>query len=1067
MKIIETAIKKPVFTTMIYVAIVILGFTGLTKLSIDFMPDIEFPAVIILTQHHGVGPQEIENSITRLVEGAVASTEGIDRLMAVSREGVSAVTIMFKWGSNLDAAVADVRDKLDFVVNRLPSGVQRPMIFRLNMSMMPIMLLALVGDKPMPYLYDLADQKIKDHIVQTPGVANVNFEGVRQREVQVVLNRNRLDAYNMTPDQIIGVLQAENINASGGTIESKHSQFILRTQGEFQDVEEIRNIIVAYQHGIPVYLRYLADVDWGISEENAVSIIDGKEGLRITVQKQSGANTIQAVRQIQAKLGSIQELLPHGVELKEIFNTADFTQNSINNTATSGILGALLAVIVVFFFLRNIRASIIIGLAIPFSIITTFIGMYFFKINLNMVSLGGLTLGIGMLIDNAIIVLENTYNYLARGQKPADAARLGAQEIIGAIFAATLTTVCVFLPIVFTGGMAKEIFNDMALTVVFSLTASLFVAVTLVPMLSSKYLRYYDDSALRRLKPRLHRVISFGDRAFIKIEAKYKNGIRWALDHRKTVLLGTAGVFLFTMVIVMQGVDFEFMPESDDGQINASINMPVGTRLGVTTEAAEQMSEIVRDVIPAEQLSTLSYLAGNSGGMSAIFSGTSANVSTVRMRLVPKTQRRTSVQEYIKILSDRVKEAPAPLGVAEVNISGGGGGMGGGSAIEILVRGHDLRQGAELAKEIKDIMDAIPDLYNVDISRKEGAPELVVHVDRQKAASLGVNMASVGMTIQQSVLGRTATFMREEGREYDIFVRLDREDRSTIEDIENIQVLSAFTRRPVRIGNIATITQTVGPVSIERDDQMRVIRITADTFGGLQQAVDKIKQEISQNVIIPEGFSLDYQGSFRDMQETLADLLLALIVAICLIYAVMAAIFESYIDPFIIFFTIPLAIVGAIWVLFLTGTALSVNAMIGILVLSGVVVNTGIVLVNYINILRARGLELKEAIMEGGRRRLRPILMMAMTTILALTPLAIGLGEGAEMNMPLARTVIGGLITSTLLSLFFVPAMYFVLESYIETRRKKKMNRPSLMQRISDSFNDLFSSNKKRRVVRR
>ena len=1051
---------------MIYVAIVILGFTGLSKLSIDFMPDIEIPAIVILTQNYGVGPQEMETSITRLIEAAVASTEGIDRLTATSRESLSMVTIMFKWGQNLDAATADVRDKLDLIVNNLPSGVKKPTIFRINTSMMPIMLMALIGDKPIPYLYDLADQKIKDHIAQTPGVASVNFDGVRQREVQVMLNRNRLDAYNMTPDQIIGVLQAENINVSGGTIESRYSQFILRTQGEFKNVEEIRDIIVSYQHGIPVYLRYVADVNWGISEETARSIIDGKPGLRLTIQKQSGANTIQAVKLIRDKLDSVRELLPTGVELKEIFSSADFTRNSINNTATSGILGALLAVIVVFIFLRNIRASIIIGLAIPFSIIATFVGMYFFKINLNMISLGGLTLGIGMLIDNAIIVLENTFTYLTRGQKPADAARLGAQEILGAILAATLTTICVFLPIVFTEGMAAELFNDMALTVTFSLTASIFVAVTLVPMLSSKYLRHYDDSALRREKPRLYKAITFGERTFTAVEAKYKNGIRWTLDHKKTVLLGIAGIFIFTMTIIMQGVNFEFMPESDQGQIMATVNMPVGTRLGLTSEASEQLTDIIREVVPAEYITSLSYLTGNSGGIGAIFSGTSANVGTVRMRLVAKTERKTGVTEYIKILSDRAAKAPAPLGVADVTISSGGNMMMGGSAIDILVRGHDLKQGADLAKDIKSTMETIPDVYNINISRKEGSPELVINVNRQKAASMGVNMASIGMTIQQSILGRTATYMREDGREYDILVRLDENDRNSIEDIENIQVLSTFTRRPVRIGNIATIVQNVGPVSIERDDQMRVLHITADTFGGLQQTVDKIKREIDHNLIIPEGFSVDFQGSFKDMQDTLNDLLLALIVAICLIYAVMAAIFESYVDPFIIFFTIPLAVAGAIWMLFLTGTAMSVNAMIGILVLSGCVVNTGIVLVNYINILRARGVELKEAIMEGGRRRLRPILMMALTTIIALLPLAFGLGEGDEMNIPLARTVIGGLITSTFLSLFFVPALYLTLENYSEARRKRKMNRPPLFQRISDAFSGLFS-NKKRSMVRR
>jgi HAE1 family hydrophobic/amphiphilic exporter-1 len=406
--------------------------------------------------------------------------------------------------------------------------------------------------------------------------------------------------------------------------------------------------------------------------------------------------------------------------------------------------------------------------------------------------------------------------------------------------------------------------------------------------------------------------------------------------------------------------------------------------------------------------------------------------------------------------------------VANVNISSGGmgGGMMGGSAIDIFVRGHDLKKGAALAEEIKDIMERMPELYNVDVSRKEGAPELVINVNRQKAASMGINMGSIGATIQQSILGRTATYMREEGREYDILVRLDEKDRSTIEDIENIQVRSTFTGRPVRIGNIATIVHDVGPTSIERDDQMRVIHVTADTFGGLQQAVDKIKRAIDANIIIPEGFNLDYQGSFKDMQDTFADLLLALTVAICLSYAIMAAIFESYLDPFIIFFTIPLALIGVVWMFFITGTTLSVNALIGVLVLAGVVTNNGIVLIDYINILRERGLALKDAIMEGGRRRLRPILMMALTTIIALLPGAIGMGEGDEMNIPLARAVIGGLTVSTFLSLFFMPVTYLAFNAYIEERHKRKAARPPLGQRLSNGITALFSGSGKRRQRR-
>jgi HAE1 family hydrophobic/amphiphilic exporter-1 len=1047
---------------MIYIAIIILGMTGLSKLSVDLFPDIELPAVIILTQQPGVGPQEIETSITRLVEGAVASTEGIDRLTAVSREGISAVTVLFKWGQNLDAAMSDIRDKLDLIVNRLPNDVQKPMLFRLSSSMMPIMFLALLGDKPLPYLYDFADQKLKDQIVQTPGIANVNIDGARLREVQVVLNRNRLDAYGITPDQIIGVLAAENVNISGGIIKSKYSQYVLRTQGEFQDVDEIRNIIVSYQHGIPVYLNYVADVNWGISEETSRSRINDKSGLRMVVSRQSGSNSVEAVDLLRKKLEVMRQELPTGVELREIMSSTDFTRSSINSTVSSAVMGGILAVLVVLIFLRNIRASLIIGTAIPLSIITTFIGMFFFKVNLNMISLGGLTLGIGMLVDNAIIVLENTYNYMARGQKAGEAARLGAQEIAGAIMGSTLTTICVFLPIMFTSGMAKEIFTDMALTVTFSLVASIFVAMTLVPMLSAKYLKHYDDSQLKRLEPKLYKIISFGEHMLVALEAKYRDGIRWAIEHIKTVLLGTLAVFLFTMIIIFPAIDFEFMPQSDQGNMTATVTMPVGTRLEVTCDAGEQMTELVKEIIPKEYITNLSYMAGSSGGFQTVFGSTGGNIATVQIRLVSRTQRDKTTMEYIKIMQEKLADCPAPLGVASVNFSSGGNFMGG-SAIDILVRGHDLKKGAALASQIKDIIDAMPELYNSDISRKEGAPEITIVVNRYKAASMGLNMASIGMAIQQSVLGRVATYMREEGREYDILVRLDENDRASIEDIENIQVISTFTRRPIRIGNIAEIVRDIGPINIERDDQMRVVHVTCDTFTGLQQAVDKIRREINANIIIPEGFSLDYKGSFQDMQDTFGDLVIALIVAIALIYAVMAAIFESYLDPFIICFAIPLGLIGVAWILFLTGTSLSVNGLIGVLVLAGIVVNNGIVLVDYINILRARGIPLKEAICEAGRRRLRPILMTTLTTVIALIPGAIGLGEGDEMQIPLARTVVGGLSVSTFFTLFFVPVTYLAFDNYIEKRRKKKAGRVSITHRIGNAINTLFSRKRKKR----
>ncbi|HPH04210.1 MAG TPA: efflux RND transporter permease subunit, partial [Spirochaetota bacterium] len=512
-----------------------------------------------------------------------------------------------------------------------------------------------------------------------------------------------------------------NINASGGTIKSGYSQFTIRTEGEFKNVDDVRNIIVTYQRGIPVYLRYVADVNWGISEEVSTSRFNNKPGLRLVVYKQSGANTVQAVDSLRAKLERIRAELPAGVQLLEAFSSADFTRNSIGNTASSAILGGILAVIIVLIFLRNIRASMIIGLAIPTSIIATFIGMYFFKVNLNMISLGGLTLGIGMLVDNAIIVLENTFNYMSRGAKPAKAARLGAQEIAGAIFASTLTTVCVFLPIVFTDGMAKEIFKDMALTVSFSLMASIFVAVTLVPMLSAKYLRYHDEKELKKLEPRLYKIVSFGERILEFLESKYKEGIRWALANRKMLIIAVVGIFLFTMMVVMRGVDSEFFPESDQASIKVTVTMPVGTRLETTNEAVEQMIGLLKKAVPEKYIRNVFFVSGSPGGFSAIFNASGSHVSTLRARLVSKSERDKTTTEYIKTLKDLVQKAPAPLGVAAVNISGQvGPGFGGGAPIDILVRGYDLKKGAEISKQLKTIMEKVPGLYNIDVSRKEG-----------------------------------------------------------------------------------------------------------------------------------------------------------------------------------------------------------------------------------------------------------------------------------------------------------------------------------------------------------
>ena len=660
-----------------------------------------------------------------------------------------------------------------------------------------------------------------------------------------------------------------------------------------------------------------------------------------------------------------------------------------------------------------------------------------------MVSLGGLALGIGMLVDNAIVVLENTFSYLQKGQKPAEAARLGSQEIAMAIFSSTLTTVCVFLPIVFTSGLASEIFREMALTVSFSLMASLFVSMTLVPMLSARYLKITDESFLKQYKPKMYRTITTGERFLTWMDDKYKIIVAWSLNHRRRVMLLVLALFLFTFIVVAPGLKFEFMPETDEGNIRVTVELPVGTRLEKTDQAMDQLEKIINRVFKGKYntIESRFFASGGLGGFASIFNATGSNIGTYRLRLVPRTKRDTTTKEYVKQLKKLVRKAKAPLGVATTRFStqGGGASMGGGAPIDILVRGFDMKKGSTLAKGIKRIMEGIPNLYNIEISRKEGVPEYRVVVNRVKAASMGINMGSITAAVQNSVLGRTATYFREDGRELDIYVRLRERDRRTVADLENIQVKSMFTGKTVRVGNIAKIVRSSGPVKIERDSQERVVHVTCSTFSGnLRGDVMKIQQAIQKSLVIPSGFRLEYSGSFEDMQETSRDLSLAFLVAIFLVFAVMASIFESFLDPFIIFFTIPLSLVGVILILFLTGTSLNVNSMIGVLVLAGIVVNNGIVLVDYINILRGRGLSLHDAIVEGGRRRLRPILMTTLTTILAMLPLAMGIGEGSESTEPLARAVVGGLLASTVLSLIVIPVIYSIFEHFSDRRQQRR-----------------------------
>ncbi len=1043
MKLTNIAIKRPVFTIMIYIAILLIGITSLSKLSLDFFPELEFPVAMVMTQYNGVGPKDMESTITKTIEGAVASVSGIDKLMATSKEGVSTVIIQFEWGTDLDSAIADVRDKLDLVKDRLPDGAEKPMILKFSTASMPVIILGLKGSRSIPFLYDLADDKIKNKIEQVDGIASMAISGVRKKEIHVLLKRNRLDAYGFSPQMIINILRAENVDASGGNIKRGNTQFNIRTTGKFKNIKEIQNIILSYRRGVPIFLKYVADVKWEISEEKETVGFEGEKALQLVVFKQSGANTVQVVKNLSKKLIELKKILPPGVTISVGFDTSDIVTKSIMSLAQSAILGGMLAILIVLFFMRNVGASMIIGLSIPLSVIGTFIAMYFSGITLNVVSMGGLALGIGMLVDNGIVVLENIFHYLKKGQKPTEAARLGTNEVSMAIFSSTLTTVSVFLPILLTAGLAKEIFQEMALTISFSLLASLFVSLTLIPMLAAKFLKHVDIDFMKKIKPTKFKILTMGEKFVSFLENKYKKGIIFVLKFKKSFLLGVILLLIFTVVFVTQLIKFEFMPEVDEGLLTIDMELPVGTRLKTTKQAIAQFIAIINKIVPKKEIKTQFYKAGLGSGFSAVMGANGSNIAQYRLLLISKTKRSSSIFDYRKKLKEMVANAPAPLGITSIKFStqGGAAMMGGGAPIDILVRGYNLEIGKGIAKKIQKIMKKNRDLYNIEIGRKFGVPELNITIDRIKAGSLGLNIASITSTVEQSILGTVATRLSKDGKEYDILVRLQEKDRRSVEDLQNIQIISSFTGKPIRLANIASIERKTGPTTINRDSQERVIHVSCSSEAGLKKSVDWLKKEIGKEIIMPDKFSLEYSGNFKDMEDTFGDLAIAIIVAIILVYAIMASIFESFLDPFIIFFTMPLSLIGVLWALFVSGTSLNVQSFIGILILMGIVVNNGIVLVDYINILRGRGFSLYEAIAEGGRRRLRPILMTSITTILAMLPMAIGMGEGAESSAPMAISVVGGLATSTIFSLFVIPIIYMIFESLsirLKTRKDRK-----------------------------
>jgi HAE1 family hydrophobic/amphiphilic exporter-1 len=1017
---------------MISGVITLLGVISLTRLPVDLMPEFEQPQLNVRTSYPGVGPLEIEELITRPMEQAVSAVPGITRVESSSSEGNSQIRLNFDWGSDLGEATDEVRTRVDRMRNRLPEDSDPPTIFKFDSNQLPVAQIGIEGEYDPVTLREIAQNEIAPRFERVDGVAAVTVNGGVRREVHVDLSKEKITALNLSVSQVVQAIRQENQNTPLGEIYQGDSTFLVRSQGQFQSIEDIRNIVVLTREGVPVYLRDLAEVTDTTEQRRTFLRINGRPGIQIQVQKQSGKNTVAVAELVRAEVERVNREVP-GIKMIVTQDNSVFIQRAINNVQEHALVGGVLVVLIIFAFLRDVRSTLIVCTSIPVSVIGTFALLYFGGFTLNTMTFGGLALGIGMIVDAAIVVLENTHRHLHMGKDKMTAAIDGSEEVWSAILASTLTHIAVFVPLLFLSGSASIMFTQLSVVVMFSLAMSLFVAVTIVPVLCSRWLKTPDEEA--QASGVMARFYRLSERFLEGMDERYRRAIHVALNHRPTVIAGAAALVVAAAVLYPM-VSVELMPQTDEGEVNINAELAVGTRIERTEEALLRLEDMVRERVP-EAVAIMTQ--GGGGGNNWQTGGGQTHRGQIRLILVPRDQRTRTNEEIAFALRRELQGLPGVAVRANPSggnnqimrfLSGGGGGWnnnGGGSRLQVEIRGHDLDDARRVAQDVRKVMEDTPGLADVNIGREEGRPEIAVRVDRPKAAMLGMSVGSVASTIQTNVAGTTAAQFRERGNEYPVVVRLREADREEIADVGDV-LLSTPTGQVVPAKNVLAVNREAGPVQIDRQNMERITRVNAETEVPLSEAVTAVQSRLPQ-VNVPPDFAVGFGPELEEQARSFAQLRLVLILAVLLVYAVMASQYESLRDPFIIMFSVPVAAIGVVLSLLVTGSSFSMQAYIGIIMLAGIVVSNAILLVDYINTLRRRdGLPLREAVELGGRTRLRPILMTSIATMLGLVPMAIGIGEGGELQAPLARVVIGGLLTSTLITLVLVPAVYTLFE---------------------------------------
>ena len=1021
MKLARFSVNRPVFTSMVACIVVILGVVSLSRLPVDLMPDITYPTVSISTTYEDASPQEVEELITKLVEDAVSAVTGVEEITSTSSEGRSDVRVLFTWGTDLDAATADLRDRIDRTLPKLPDDADRPRVRKFDVAAFPIIICGMSTDIDLLEAQEIIDNQVQYRIERIPGVANLEIFGGQEREIHVELDLDRIKAFGLSLSHVLQVIKAGNVTTPAGNIEVGHLDVRVRTPGTYSSIDELADTALVYRDGAPVRVRDVADVVDGKADVTRIVRVNGKPGLHMGVRKQSGSNTVQVARAVLAELREINRDIPQ-LNIVPLLDTSDYISRAIRNVSRAAACGSVLAVLVLLFFLRNLRSTLIIAASIPLSIVATFVMIYFGGFTLNIMTLGGLALGVGMLVDSSIVVLENVTRLRDSGVPRAQAAIDGSEEVASAILASTLTTVVVFLPLIFVRGMSGVMFRQLSLVVTFALLCSLVSSISLVPALASKILRrsvHHDDQAGHWTDRFLH----WSSRLFAAMEDSYRDLLGWALNHRVLIVLLCVGV-LGASVLLVPFIGTEFMPTTDESQVRVYVEMEVGTRAEVVDVAMQQIDRIVAAEVP-EMKSRIGSCG--SGGWHA----RGGHKGSFRVNLVPVSQRTRSSEEIALDLRKKLSAIPG----AKIRTRAGQGlfllrmTTSSGENLAVDIRGHDFETANALSGQVTRLAEGVAGVTDTQLSRDLGTPEREVRIDRSKAADMKLSVEQIADALRTILAGTEAGNYREGGDEYRILVRVKDADKMALDDVLDTTIVNQ-EGEPVVMRNVVTSAPRTGPVMIERKDQERTVSIAVNIAErDMGSVVGEIRAKL-QKFALPPGFAITFSGDYEEQQKAFRELLFSFALAVTLVYMVMACQFESLRDPFVIMFSVPFGAVGVILMLFLTDTTLNVQSCIGCIILSGIVVNNAILLVDHTNLLRRRdGMELRKAIEESGRRRLRPILMTALTTSLALVPLALGLGEGGEAQAPMARVVIGGLLSATVITLVLVPVVYSFMES--------------------------------------